>query len=91
MAVNTPNPGVYFQQLGSDVTNFRDALARLINDGKYLNSIGGSAALQAAPFNLSPQDAANVMNTVGTVTPTNATVVSVQAFIDSTEFLWGGQ
>lgn len=90
MAVNQPNPGLYMQALGNHVTTFRDALQVLINDAKYLNANGGIAALEAAPFNMASTDATEIMATVGTITPTNAVVQQVQSFIDSTEFLWGG-
>jgi hypothetical protein len=90
MAVNVPNPGSYMGLLGGHCTAFRDALNNLINDAAYLQSMGGATFLEAAPFNLSPTDAAVVMSTIGVVTPTNTTVVTLQAFIASTEPLWGG-
>jgi hypothetical protein len=91
MPVNLPNPGTYLSQLGSDCANFRDALQRLLNDAAYLSAIGGVATLEAAPFNIDAADAQAIMNTVGIVTPGNGVVQSIQAFIASTEFLWGGQ
>lgn len=90
MAVNTPNPGVYFTNLGAHVVNFRDALQALLNDAAYLNAMGGATFLEAAPFSLSSADAATVMNTVGQVTPANSTVQAIQSFLASTEPLWGG-
>jgi hypothetical protein len=90
MAVNLPNPGTFLGQLGDDCTTFRDALQRLINDAAYLTAIGGAATLEAAPFSLSSADATAIMNTIGSVTGTNATVEQIQAFIASTEFIWGG-
>lgn len=90
MAVNAPNPGVYFQTLGAHATAFRDALKNLLNDAAYLNAMGGAAFLEAAPFSLSAADAQQVVNTIGAVVPANATVQAVQAFIASTEFIWGG-
>lgn len=90
MAVNLPNQGAYLQKLGNDCTNFRDALQTLINDAEYLAAIGGAATLETAPFSVSPADAQNIMNTVGVVLPSNGTVQAIQAFIASTQFLWGG-
>lgn len=91
MAVNTPNPGTYFGDLGAHLVAFRDSLQRLINDAAYLNAAGGAAFLQAAPFNLTTTDAQLVVSTVGAVTPANSVVQQIQAFLASTEPLWGGQ
>jgi hypothetical protein len=90
MAVNLPNPALYLSMLGQDCKALRVALQDLINDAAYLNAIGGAATLEAAPFSLSAADATAIMNTIGTVTPANATVQAIQAFIASTEFVWGG-
>lgn len=90
VTVNVPNPGVYQQQIGQHITAFRDDLQRLLNDAAYLNSVGGAAFLTAPPFNLSAADANLIVSTVGAVTPANATVQSIQAFLASTEPLWGG-
>lgn len=91
MAINVPNPGAFESMLGQHVTQFRDALQALINDAAYLTSMGGAAFLEAAPFSMTAQDAQVVMNTIGTVTPSNPTVATLQAFIGTTEPLWGGQ
>ncbi len=90
MAINVPNPGNYYTQLGQHCTAFRDALNNLLNDAAYLQAMGGTAFLEAAPFNLAAGDAATVMNTVGAVTPNNGVVQTLQQFIASTEPLWGG-
>ena len=89
--INAPNPGVYFQTLGAHAVAFREALQNLLNDAAYLQSMGGIAFLEAAPFSLSPTDAQLIMNTIGAVVPSNTTVQAVQAFINTTEPLWGGQ
>jgi hypothetical protein len=91
MPINVPNSGAYQQQLGQHVTQFRDALQQLLNDAAYLQSMGGSAFLQAAPFNMSQVDADKIMATVGAVTPQNSVVSSLQAWIATTQPLWGGQ
>jgi len=90
MSVNTPNPGIYFQQLGQDLVNLRIALDALIRDAAYLNAMGGAAFLEAAPFNLSATDAVAVAGAIGAVTPTNAAVVAIQAFLTSAIPLTGG-
>ena len=90
MPVNLPNPGSYLLQLGNDCKALRDALQNLINDAAYLNAIGGAATLEAAPFSIDATDAQAIMNTVGIVTPGNATVQAIEAFVATTEFLWGG-
>ncbi len=91
MAVNVPNSGTYQQQLGQHVTTFRDALQQLLNDAAYLNSMGGSAFLTAAPFSLSQTDADKIMSTVGAVTPAATVVQQLTAWLNSTQALWGGQ
>jgi len=91
MAVNVPNPGIYQQQLGQHVTAFRDALQALLNDAAYLNSMGGATFLQAPPFSLAAADAQLIVSTIGAVTPANAVVQQIEAFLVSTEPLWGGQ
>lgn len=90
MAVNVPNPGSYFQQLGTDLVNLRNALDALVRDATYLNAMGGAAFLEAAPFNLSATDAAAVANTIGAVTSTNTTVEAIQSFLASAVPLTGG-
>lgn len=90
MAINTPNPGLYQQQLGQHVVSFRDALQALLNDAAYINSMGGATFLTTV-IGLSAADAQMVVSTVGAVTPGNAVVQQIQAFLASTEPLWGGQ
>lgn len=89
MTVNTPNSGAYLAKLGNDCSNFRNALQALENDAAYLAAIGGTATLETV-FGVDAPDAVAIMNTIGTVLPTNATVIAIQAFITSTEFIWGG-
>lgn len=89
MAVNVPNPGLYVQQLGSHATAFRDSLQALLNDAAYLNAQGGASFLQNS-LGMAPADATAVVTVIGAVIPSNTTVQAVQAFIASTEFLWGG-
>lgn len=90
MATNLPNPGAYLGQLGQDIVNLRRALDALLTDGAYLNAMGGATFLEAAPFNLSAADAATYVNTIGAVTPTNATVVAIQNFLNSAVTITGG-
>jgi hypothetical protein len=92
MTVNAPNPGAYQQGLGAHIVAFRDALQRLINDAAYINSIGGSSGLISIGAGaISQADADLIVNTIGVVTPQNAVVQQIQAFVASTEPLWGGQ
>lgn len=91
MAINVPNPGAFESQLGQHITQFRDALQALINDAEYLTAMGGATFLEAAPFSMAAADAQMVMGTVGVITPNNATVASLQAFLATTQPLWGGQ
>lgn len=93
MAVNVPNPGVYMVQLGQHLVNLREALNDLVQDGQYLNAMGGAAFLQAAVPNgigLAPADATAVAASIGAVTPQNATVVAVNAFLSSAITITGG-
>jgi hypothetical protein len=89
MAVNTPNPGAYQQQLGQHAVALRDALQALLNDAAYINSMGGQTFLTGA-LGLAPADATTIMSTIGAVTPASTVVQQVQAFIVSTQPLWGG-
>jgi hypothetical protein len=91
MAVNVPDPNAFLQKLGRDVTNFRNDLQALMNDAAYLNSMGGSGFLQAPPFSMPAADADKIMATVGAVTATNPVVQNLQAWLASTQPLWGGQ
>lgn len=90
MTVNIPNPGTYLAQLGQHIVNLRDAMDDLTDDAAYLAAMGGTAFLEAAPFSLSASDAALIMNTIGTVTPTNATVESINGFLAASVSLTGG-
>lgn len=91
MAINVPNPGAYEQLLGQHCVAFRMALDNLLHDAAYLASVGGANFLTAAPFNMGADDAALIMSTIGAVTADNPVVQTLQAFIASTEALWGGQ
>lgn len=90
MAVNVPNPGSYFQQIGQDIVNLRSAIDALLKDGAYLSAMGGAAFLEAAPFSLSTADATAVANAITAITPTNPTVQNIEAFLASTVALTGG-
>ena len=90
MAVNLPNPGNYQQQLGAHLIALREAINDLVQDGVYLNAMGGAAFLEAAPFNMSTADATNIANIIGAVTPTNAVVVSINNYLTSAVTLTGG-
>ena len=90
MAVNVPNPGLYFQQIGAHLIALREAINDLTQDGVYLNAMGGAAFLEAAPFNMSTADATNIANIIGAVTPTNATVEAINAYLASAVTLTGG-
>ena len=89
MSVNVPNSGLYMQGLGQHVVQFRDALQALLNDAAYLNSMGGQTFL-TGQMGVSPADAATIVGTIGAVTPSNTVVQQIQAFLASTEPLWGG-
>jgi hypothetical protein len=94
VAVNVPNPGLYVQGLGEHLTQFRNALQQLLNDAAYLNAMGGTAFLEAAypaGIGLAAADAATVENAISIVVPSNSTVQAIQAYLASTEQLWGGQ
>lgn len=90
MAVNVPNTSVYTSQLGQHCTAFRDALQALLNDAAYLNAMGGTSFLETT-LGIDATDAQEIVNVVGAVTPSNTTVQAIQGWINSTEFLWGGQ
>jgi hypothetical protein len=90
MAVNVPNPGIYQSQLGQHCVNLRDALQQLLNDAAYLNSMGGQSFL-TGPMAMASADATAIVGVIGAVTPSNATVQSLQGWLATTEFLWGGQ
>jgi hypothetical protein len=90
MAVNVPNPGSYFLQLGIHLVALREAINDLTQDGTYLNAMGGVPFLEAAPFSLSPADATNVVNIIGAVTAQNATVVAINNYLASAITLTGG-
>lgn len=90
MAVNVPNPGTYQAQLGQHLVNLRNAINDLVQDGVYLNAMGGAAFLEAAPFNLSATDAQLIISTIGSVTPANTTVQAINNFLASSVALTGG-
>jgi hypothetical protein len=90
VAVNVPNPGNYVAQLGQHLVNLREAINDLVQDGVYLNAMGGAAFLEAAPMNFATADATNITNIIGAVTPTNATVEAINAYLASAVTLTGG-
>lgn len=93
MAVNVPNPGIYQQQLGNHIIALREAINDLVQDGTYLNQMGGAAFLTAASPNgmgIASADATAIVNTIGAVTATNTTVVAINTFINSAVFLTAG-
>lgn len=90
MPVNLPNPGNYYAQLGQHLVDLQKAIDNLVKDATYLNSMGGAAFLEAAPFSLDSNDATFIANSIGAVTANNATVVSINNFLASTVQLTGG-
>jgi hypothetical protein len=90
MAVNVPNPGNYVANLGQHLVALRLAINELVQDGTYLNAMGGAAFLEAAPFNFSPADATNIATIIGAVTPQNATVQAINTYLNSAVTLTGG-
>lgn len=90
MAVNIPNPGSYLAQLGNDLVALRNAMNDLQRDAAYVNAMGGAAFFQAAPFNMTAADATNLANTIGTVTPQNATVQAIMNFLNTAIPYTGG-
>lgn len=83
MTVNPPNPGSYFTNIGQHIVNLRQALNDLLIDAAYLNSVGGVAFLEAAPFSLSSTDATNFSNVISLVVPSNPTVQAIEGFISN--------
>jgi hypothetical protein len=90
MAVNVPNPGIYLAQIGQHLVNLREAINDLVQDGTYLNAMGGAAFLEAAPFNMAATDAQLYISTIGAVTATNSVVESINSFLTSAVALTGG-
>ena|SRR6202035_2510264 len=93
MAINVPNPGSYQQQLGAHLVALREAINDLVQDGTYLNAMGGAAFLEAAAPNgmgFAPADATNIVNVIGAVTATNSTVEAINAYLASAVTLTGG-
>lgn len=90
MAVNVPNPGAYLANLGNHLVALREAIQDLVQDGTYLNAMGGTAFLEAAPFSLDAQDAQLIVGTIGSVTADNATVEAIETFLLSAVTITGG-
>lgn len=90
MPVNLPNPGNYYAQLGQHLVDLQRAIDNLVKDATYLNAMGGSAFLEAAPFSLNANDATFIANSIGAVTANNATVIAINNFLASTVQLTGG-
>jgi hypothetical protein len=90
MPVNLPNPGLYYGQLGQHLIALQTAIDNLVQDATYLNAMGGTAFLEAAPFSLDANDAQLIVGTVGAVTADNTVVQQIQAFLLSAIQLTGG-
>jgi hypothetical protein len=90
LAVNVPNPATYLANLGQHLVNLRSAINALVQDGEYLNAMGGAAFLEAAPFSLDTTDAAFIASNIGSVTSTNSTVEAIDSFLTATITLTGG-
>lgn len=90
VSVNLPNPGSYYALLGQHIIALREAIQDLVQDGEYLNAMGGAAFLEAAPFNLAPADATAVANIIGPVVSGNTTVQAIETFLTSAIPLTGG-
>jgi hypothetical protein len=90
MAVNVPNPGSYLATIGQHLVNLREAINDLVQDGAYINAMGGAAFLSAAPMNIDAADAQFIANNIGAITPNNTTVEAINAFLTATITLTGG-
>lgn len=86
MAVNLPNPASFESQIGQQFVVFRSAYQAIVNQNNYIASLGGAAALEAAPFNMSTQDAQALVAALGNIT----NLAGVVNAIDGSEPFWGG-
>jgi hypothetical protein len=87
VAVNLPNPGLFEIQLGQQFVAFRNAYQAIVYQNQYVASIGGAAALEAAPFNFTTQDAQALVAALGNIT----NLTGIGGAIDGSEPFWGGQ
>lgn len=87
MAVNLPNPASFESQIGQQFVVFRSAYQAVVNQNAYVASIGGAAALEAAPFSMSAQDAQALVAALGNIT----NLAGIVNAINGTEPFWGGQ
>jgi hypothetical protein len=86
MAVNLPNPGSFESQIGLQFVQFRTAYQAIVNQNAYIASLGGAAALEAAPFSMSTQDAQALVAALGNIT----NLAGIVNAIDGSEPFWGG-
>lgn len=96
MAANLPNPGLYQQKLGQHCVNARLAMQQLMADCVYINAMGGLAFLtgdyaSGAGLGIDGPSAEVIMATIGALTPASANVQQIQALIEGTATLWGGE
>ena len=85
--LNIPNPGNYEQQIGAQFVAFRNAYQAIVNQNNYVASIGGTATLQAPPFNFSVNDAAAFIAALGNI----SNLPGIVQAINGSEPFWGGQ
>lgn len=86
MAVNLPNAASFESLIGQQFAQFRTAYQTIVNQNAYIASLGGTSALEAAPFNMSAQDAQALIAALGNIT----NLPGIVAAIDGSEPFWGG-
>jgi hypothetical protein len=96
MAVNVPSPSIFLQQISNAVVALRNDFQTIQNLNAYLTAEGGAAFLQAAPYNLSANDAAMVVATLANLATlagiyNGATPNQTLNYSANSELLWGGQ
>lgn len=96
MAVNVPAPAIFLQQISNAVVALRNDFQTLENLNAYLTAQGGAAFLEAAPYNLSANDAAVVVSTLANHATlagiyNGATPNQTLNYSANGELLWGGQ
>ena len=57
MAVNAPNPGIFYGNITAAVVALRNDFQTILNINAYVTAMGGVTFLQAAPFSLGTGDA----------------------------------
>ena len=85
MAVNVPNPGLFFAQIGQAITSLRNDYQTVLNLNAYITAMGGATFLEAAPFSLSSGDASAVVAALGNLAGSN-----LGTALTNSETLWGG-